>query len=408
MNVLSGHSELFKLDWLKDPAAALAQGRDRGISDPHFVEMSAWCAELHAQLADLADERDIPLLLMGGNAAALRLEAAKQRGSRDNDYLTTATEPDIHGLMDALVAKFAPHFTEPLFRYRQMHGGPNAEPLPLVAFAFHVPALIDSNARDGRLTVKLEFHIEDDADLFPDSETVSGEFFALAETLHARLPKLPYQLALKLMTLVEPPVGIDEAREDSIPRQIYDVDALLATLTTSNDWKTLATYATRRYEKEEKQRKRSPNPAGPWASIGVRLDAWSQTEDAQQRYGGLIRSFQASQVSAGTKRPPEQWRGRARRLQFAMRCLSLDAAAAGAGNGGSGEDGFARWQRALAVESRIHEPAGSELKTYRAALAGVTGIAAKKLGQSPRVPMWEYLAKAEDIDAALDELDSVL
>jgi hypothetical protein len=43
--------ELFKLDWLNDPETALAQGRERGITDPHFVEMSSWCAELHAQLA---------------------------------------------------------------------------------------------------------------------------------------------------------------------------------------------------------------------------------------------------------------------------------------------------------------------------------------------------------------------
>lgn len=238
MTALDKHLDLFKLDWLKDPAAALELGRARGISDPHFAEMSAWCAELHAQLADLAQERGLPLLLMGGNAAALRLEAAKQRGSRDNDYLTTATEADIHGLMDAVVARFEPYFEAPLFRYRQLHGGPNAEPLPLVAFAFEVPALLDSKVRDGRLSIKLEFHIEDDPGLFPESESVSGEFFALAERLQAVLPRLPHQVALKLMTLVEPPVGIDPAREDSLPRQIYDVDALLATLKSSDEWET--------------------------------------------------------------------------------------------------------------------------------------------------------------------------
>lgn len=405
MNVLSEHLELFKLDWLKDPAAALAQGRERGISDPHFVEMSAWCAELHAQLADLAEERSIPLLLMGGNAAALRLEAAKQRGSRDNDYLTTATELDIRGLMDALVARFAAHFEKPLFRYRELHGGPGAEPLPLVAFAFDVPSLLDSNAREGRLGIKLEFHIEDDPGLFPESEEVSGEFFALAQTLRARLPKLPYQLALKLMTLVEPPVGIDAAHEDALPRQIYDVDALLATLDKRQDWDVLATYTTRRYKKEEQQRDRTPSPGGPWASIGVRLDAWSQADDAALRYGALIRSFQASQVSTATKRPPEQWRGRARRLQFAAHCLAADAAPGVSGGDGGG---FGRWQRALAIERRIKEPAGPNLKAYRAALAQVIGIAAKRLGQFPRVPMWEYLAQVEDVDAALDALDEAL
>jgi hypothetical protein len=407
MSALTEHLELFKLDWLKDPAAALAQGRERGISDPHFVEMSAWCAELHAQLADLADERDIPLLLMGGNAAALRLEAAMQRGSRDNDYLTTASEVDIRGLMDALVDRFAQHFEEPLFRYRELHGGPDAEPLPLVAFAFHVPALLDSNAHESRLSIKLEFHIEDDPGLFPDSERVSGEFFALAQKLHAKLPKLPYQIALKLMTLVEPPVGIDAAREDSIPRQLYDIDVLLATLEDGGDWETLAAYSRRRYVKEEQQRHRTPSADGPWPSIGVRLDAWSQADDPQQPYGGLIRSFQGSQVTSATKRPPEQWRGRARRLQFAARCLATDAHAA-VGNDAASRQGFARWQRARAIESRINEPAGPNLKAYRAALVEITGIAARKLGQFPRVPMWEHLAQADDIDAALDALDAAL
>jgi hypothetical protein len=112
--LVSEHLGLFKLTWLADPSAALAAGRSAGISDPHFIEMSAWCAELHAQLADLAQDRDLPLLLMGGNAAALRMEAAKQRGSRDNDYLTTASEQDILGLMEALVSRLAPSFEEPL------------------------------------------------------------------------------------------------------------------------------------------------------------------------------------------------------------------------------------------------------------------------------------------------------
>jgi len=407
MSALTEHLELFKLDWLKDPSAALVQGRERGISDPHFVEMSAWCAELHAQLADLADERDIPLLLMGGNAAALRLEAAKQRGSRDNDYLTTATEVDIRGLMDALADRFAPHFEEPLFRYRELHGGLDAEPLPLVAFAFHVPALLDSNAHGARLSIKLEFHIEEDIGLFPDSEPVLGEFFALAQKLQARLPKLPYQVALKLMTLVEAPVGIDAGHEDSIPRQLYDVDALLATLMDGADWETLAVYSGRRYVKEEQQRHRTPSADGPWPSIGARLEAWSQADDPKQPYGGLIRSFQGSQVTTASKRPLEQWRGRARRLQFAARCLATDAHAA-AGNGASSSPGFGRWQRALAIESRINEPAGPHLKAYRAALAEVTGIAARKLGQFPRVPMWEHLAQAVDVDAALDALDAAL
>ena len=375
MNAVAEQISLFKLDWLRNPEAALEQGRAQGISDPHFVEMSAWCAELHAQLAALAEERDVPLLLMGGNAAALRLEASKQRGSRDNDYLTTANEHDVRALMDALVSRFSGVFEEPLFRYRELTGGPNAEPLPMVAFSVDVPALLDANAKNGMLGIKLEFHIED-AGLFPAGESVSGRFFALAEDIRALIPKLPYQIALKLMTLHAPPVGINLGREDSIPRQMYDLDSLLGGLDDADQWAVLATYTQRRYIKEEEQRDREPDPRGPWASMAHRLGEWAAADDPEQRYAKLIGSFQGSQVSAGTKQSPALWRGRARRLQFAVRALAL------------GEDGYPRWQRALSIESRIAEPAGTRLKEYRQALSEVTGIPAKKLGQYPRVPFW--------------------
>jgi hypothetical protein len=395
MSALTEHLDLFMLDWLGDPDAALAQGRAQGITDPHFVEMSAWCAELHAQLAALAEELEMPLLLMGGNAAALRLEASMQRGSRDNDYLTTASERDIRELMDALVARFADAFEAPLFRYRELTGPPDVEPLPLLAFAMDVPALIDRNARDGRLGIKLEFHIEDPG-LFPESESVSGRFFALSQDINVRIPRLPYQIALKLMTLHAPPVGIDAGREDSIPRQLYDIDGLLAELDSPEQWAVLAEYTQRRYVKEEKQRDRSPDPRGPWASMARRLSEWAAADEPGSRYEQLIRSFQGSQVSASTKMAPARWRGRARRLQFAVRALAM------------GAEGWGRWKRALRIESRIAEPAGNQLRAYRRALSEVTGVPANKLGQFPRVPLWEHLALADDVDAALDALDAAL
>jgi hypothetical protein len=298
--------------------------------------------------------------------------------------------------MDKLVARFAPHFEEPLFRYRELPGGPDAEPLPLVAFAVDVPAQLDRNAQEGRLSIKLEFHIEDDPALFPEGESVSGQFFALREDFRAILPRLPYQLALKLMTLVAPPVGIDTPREDAVPRQLYDLDALLAQLHSQEQWDTLASYTARRYVKEERQRDREPHPDGAWPSIADRLDEWAQAEDPERRFGQLINSFQTSQVARATKRPLAQWRGRARRLQFAARCLAM------------GAEGFARWHRALEIESRIDEPAGRNLRAYRTALSEVVGTPARQLGQFPRVVVWEHLAMAEEIDAALDALDEGL
>jgi len=47
------------------------------------------------------------LLLMGGNGAALRFDAVRQRGSRDNDYLTAAAPADIERLMARFGERFA-------------------------------------------------------------------------------------------------------------------------------------------------------------------------------------------------------------------------------------------------------------------------------------------------------------
>lgn len=58
------------------------------MSDRFTAELAAWCAEIHEHLRKLADELGIGLLLIGGNGAALRFDAVKQRGSR-----TTTTSP---------------------------------------------------------------------------------------------------------------------------------------------------------------------------------------------------------------------------------------------------------------------------------------------------------------------------
>jgi len=74
---LSAHADLFALGWVRDPEAAVAAANALGISEPYAIEVSAWCAELHEQLRRLADERDVPLLLMGGQGASMRLEAER-------------------------------------------------------------------------------------------------------------------------------------------------------------------------------------------------------------------------------------------------------------------------------------------------------------------------------------------
>jgi len=61
-------------------------------------------------------------------------------------------------------------------------------------------------------------------------------------------------VALKLMTLAAPPVGIGADREAAIPRQIYDLDSLRQQVRRPEDWVALQDYAGRRYAKDVQRR----------------------------------------------------------------------------------------------------------------------------------------------------------
>ena len=81
MSALDEHLDLFKADWIARPDLLAQRIRAAGVSDRFTAERAAWCAEIHEHLRVLVDELDIDLLLMGGNGAALRFDAVKQRGS---------------------------------------------------------------------------------------------------------------------------------------------------------------------------------------------------------------------------------------------------------------------------------------------------------------------------------------
>ena len=108
MSALDAHLGLFKADWISDPDLLAARIREASVSDRYTAELAAWCAEIHEHPRELADKREIELLLLGGNGASLRFDAVRQPGSRDNDYLTAASPEDIDRLMVRLGERFAP------------------------------------------------------------------------------------------------------------------------------------------------------------------------------------------------------------------------------------------------------------------------------------------------------------
>jgi hypothetical protein len=261
-----------------------------------------------------------------------------------------------------------------------------AEELPLLAYRVDVPKLFDPNPSIDALTVKLEFHLDDE---LPPFDTVTFVHGFVGQSLTAQIPQLPYQVALKLLTLLEPPVGIDADREPAVARQIYDIDVLAAMLQPAN-WDVLNTYAPHRYAKEIAQRSLSPAHDQPWSGARRRLQAWSACIDRDTKFWRYINAMQSSQLARSSQRTPEEWTARCHRLIVATRCLQ-DAKP------------HEPWQRALSIEARIPpKPHGAELRALRRA---VQRVAKAPVGH-PLAGFWAALAQMEDSKGLLAELDA--
>ncbi len=231
MSTLDEHLSLFKSDWIGDPGLLEQRIRDAKVADRYTAELAAWCAEIHEHLRESADKLGIELLLMGGNGASLRFDAIRQRGSRDNDYLTAATAGDIKRLMGHFGSRFT--LLGELMQPRRYQPKNPVRDLPLATYVVPVPLRLD-HGYSRKSEIKLEFHFER---RLPASELIRGTLGpAATPEITAALPELPYQIAIKLMTLAEKPVGIEEAtRAAAVPRQMYDVDLLLVGL-GANRW----------------------------------------------------------------------------------------------------------------------------------------------------------------------------
>lgn len=346
---------------------------------------AAWCLELHAWLEAVARRDGITLLLMGGQGAAMRMEVAVQRGSADNDYLTSASPEEIEALVAALEEALSPLAQQyrGCFRLRPLTGRTGGRALPLRTWAIPVPNLLERSAAP--IEVKLEFHLEPD---LPQSEDLDdAKHFARFEPVRARLPARPYQVALKLLTMAPEPVGIDEPRAYAIPRQLYDIDALIARF-GPKDWNQLFDGMEHRFRSEARRLgQTAPAAENLWDALDARL-AETAERMGNPAFFRLVQTFQGTQLFTGTRRPPAEWQARTRRIQFAWQIARVPGTAA------------SNWERALALEERIPaSPAGPTAPQLNALLPP---------GLPARCAFWEALATTATLETFFNQVQAAL
>lgn len=377
--------ELFFLEWPKNPEL-LNKNRDAMGVSHKVAEQAAWCMEFNDQIAFLANQLGLTIVLMGGNGVSLRLDATKQRGSADNDYLTDATPEDIEDLMGALEDRFAAA-PEPFFRPSLLEKPEGAQDLALQSYIVRVPDLLPGNnslPESGESFVKLEFHMKNE---LPETEELPERHWSTHEKIDLHGPTIPYQIALKLITLIDPPIGIEAHRFEAVPKHLYDTDVLFAMLFLESDWDAVSHQLIKQYHAECADRDLIPASDEPFGQISKRLDEWKQCRDKSTRYWQTIESMQSSQMQKRNRMIPELWSARCARLDV-LNLLLADQAAHG------------MWLEILASESKVPErPQGKALKRAR--------TAAKKIASetpatdSLRAMFWPHVANSKTPDEAV-------
>lgn len=300
----------FALALLADPPALRAHRAFLKIQ-PDALLRELWCLEAHHHLERLAKKAGINILLMGGQGATLRLEPLKQRGSADNDYLTTAAATELPALVADLIRVLRALSCRgaELIRARHLRGPEDSIPLPLRSWVIEVPDLYAGGQKT--LEIKLEFHLEP---VLPTSEQFPAHSAAANETIEVRTPTRAYQIAFKLMTFAMQPIGIPTGRHASLPRQAYDIDHLAAQL-TENDLANLSAAVQERWTRETAQRGSVVPLVEGLRSIADNALLWAracgESTSARWRY---IDIFQSGQLLGGAPLTPRLWMGRLGRV----------------------------------------------------------------------------------------------
>jgi len=379
-SLIAEHSDLFFTDWVTDPSSVQESAAEHGIKNDFTLEISAWCSEFHMQLQKLAEEQSLDLILMGGNAIAIRMNVSAQRGSRDNDYITSATEDEIVHLLEKFKARFS-DFPDPFFCYDPLIPA-KSNNLPLFSYKIYAPALLTRPIDGDTIQVKVEFH-QGAASIMPDTERVTGRFLTSSHVMNARIPKPPYQFALKSVALSAPPVGIPPEREEDIPKNLYDLDLLLPQITNHESWLDLLKYSSSHYQIECGYCKITPRAGDNWQGFIDRLEAWNDCASKDTQHWKTIDKFQSVQLAKPSWTTSTKWFARVSRLQFLGQCLLQD------------EPGWAEWDAALKMSQRLLPVSGKDLREQKKVLADATNTYHKMI-VDVQAHFWKSLASESD------------
>jgi hypothetical protein len=213
---------------------------------------------------------------------------------------------------------------------------------------------------------------------------LTASVFAIERAVESEVPILPHQIALKLITLTSPPIGIPDFRQDDIPKQLYDLDLMLARLSAQTDWARLAQAVEDDVAREAAAIEiAAPAPDEVWNGIEERLNHWADVS-SKRELQQLVNDAQGL-FPRGMRLGHLFWRVRVRRIAYACRCAR-------------NADGAAAWSYARAHEARLKADNRAGAAEVAARWREERGAnAAGPLRAFAEVLWWEYLTTRDDL-----------
>lgn len=287
----------------------LERSRKYEFPNPLAVEIFLWDCELAAQLQHKCDD----IVLKGGTATQLHISLEKQRGSVDIDVTTPLSKSAIAEIVQRLGKSLEESVKFVLHKPRKP-----IPKLPLITYYAKVPSKTDPARKE--LEIKIDIFLKS-----PDLPTTvlnNIPTFAL-DIKRMKCLTVGALIGDKLLTLAEETIGM-KLKAD-YPKQIYDIDALLATYEVSKDIVLDIVESIETLTKLEASiRNITTTPIEVLRDVVKTMDKYSlvDTSGGNADIKKNINAFQQFFVNKNQRKPFYDWSCKSLRIKFLTTLIS--------------------------------------------------------------------------------------
>lgn len=298
----------FYADYLKKEEI-MSRTQKYGFPQPWLVELMVYDFEVFRHLLRFSKK----FVLKGGAAAQMYIPVEQQRASIDIDLIAGLMPEEIeHIFMEKLAG--TGNFAN-IISYKPKNA---KNKLPLVTYLIDFPSAV----KEGQtMQLKVDILFEEIGS-YKVSNIGSRELFAAK--IEDKIPciKLGSLVADKLLTLASKSIGIEETRQDQLPKQVYDLLHLAGSL-KKKDYEDMLFSFERIAKAEMKFRGLEHNIMEIISHIDEVLAEFAEADIVQGRIKKLINNFQSAYVNRKSRVGLQEWCIGALKLRYLLKTIKF-------------------------------------------------------------------------------------